>query len=235
MSEPVLLGSPVRLQRSTTTDDVVRVLRDHIVSGQLAPGTQLREVALAAELGVSRPTLREALRSLQRDGLVRHRANRGVFVASLDTAEVEDLYRVRLVLETAAARRCAEASDAALAALQAAFDAMVASLDGDDLQEIVDRDLRFHQAIVGLLESPRLDSAFHAACDGLRFCLSLVPSHWPEVMGTAGARVEHEAILTALQAGDAAEAERQVAAHIEPNRVRVLTILVQRAAEEVQP
>ncbi len=217
----MLLPSTTTLRRSSTSDDVAALLRNTIVAGQLAPGTQLREVALAAELGVSRPTLREALRSLERDGLVMHRANRGVFVASLGAEDVEDLYRVRVVLEASAARACAEATDDALAALRAAFEEVHGSWGGDDLGRLVDTDLRFHAAIVALLGSPRLDATFAAACDGLRLCLSAIGASTPHVARGPAALEQHRAILAALTARDAERAERLVLRHIEVNRSRI--------------
>lgn len=225
MGAPPLLPADATLRRSSTSDEIVALLRDSIVRGRLAPGTQLREVALAGELGVSRPTLREALRSLGRDGLVRHRANRGVFVAELSAADVDDLYRVRAVLEASAARACATAAPERLDALATAYERLREAWDGDDLQLLIDTELRFHGAIVALLDSPRLDGVFDAACDGLRFCLSILGSVAPQDARGPDAREQHRAILAALSARDADAAERLVRHHVEADRERILGIV----------
>jgi DNA-binding GntR family transcriptional regulator len=226
----MLLPSDAKLRRSSTSDEIVAILRESIVSGQLAPGTQLREVALADELGVSRPTLREALRSLQLqgDGLVRHRTNRGVFVSDVSAADVDDIYRVRAVLESNGARACAKATAAQRQALEAAFAALRASWHGGTLQELIDADLGFHRAIVALLGSARLDAVFAGTCDGLKFCLSVLSTVAPE--GTRGpdAREQHTAIFSALTAGDAVNAERLVTAHVEDNWERIVGIVRRR-------
>ena len=70
-----------------------------ILDGRLVPGTHLRETQVARSLGVSRNTLREALRSLAEHGLVTHHPHRGVVVTDLTVDDVADLFRLRLVLE----------------------------------------------------------------------------------------------------------------------------------------
>jgi DNA-binding GntR family transcriptional regulator len=226
----MLLPSDAKLRRSSTSDEIVAILRESIVSGQLAPGTQLREVALADELGVSRPTLREALRSLQLqgDGLVRHRTNRGVFVSDVSAADVDDIYRVRAVLESNGARACAKATPAQRQALEAGFAALRASWDGGTLQQLIDADLGFHRAIVALLGSPRLDAVFAGTCDGLKFCLSVLSTVAPEGARGPDAREQHTAIFSALMAGDAVNAERLVTLHVEDNWERIVGIVRRR-------
>jgi DNA-binding GntR family transcriptional regulator len=226
----MLLPSDAKLRRSSTSDEIVAILRESIVSGQLAPGTQLREVALADELGVSRPTLREALRSLQLqgDGLVRHRTNRGVFVSDVSAADVDDIYRVRAVLESNGARACAKATPAQRQALETSFASLRVSWDGGRLGELIDADMRFHRAIVALLGSPRLDAVFAGTCDGLKFCLSVLSTVAPEGARGPDAREQHQAIFAALLAGDATNAERLVTAHIDDNWERIVGIVRRR-------
>jgi DNA-binding GntR family transcriptional regulator len=230
----MLLPSDAKLRRSSTSDEIVAILRESIVSGQLAPGTQLREVALADELGVSRPTLREALRSLQLqgDGLVRHRTNRGVFVSDVSAADVDDIYRVRAVLESNGARACGKATPVQRQALEDGFAALRASWDGGTLQQLIDADLGFHRAIVALLGSPRLDAVFAGTCDGLKFCLSVLSTVAPEGARGPDAREQHTAIFSALMAGDAVNAERLVTLHVEDNWERIVGIVRRRETAE---
>jgi len=88
-------GPEVRTRREEAAD----AIRGAIISGDLQPGQRLREVALATELGVSRPTLREALRTLVQEGLCEQEPHRGFAVASLDAAAIRDLTDTRLVLD----------------------------------------------------------------------------------------------------------------------------------------
>src|SRR5215213_10838077 len=91
------------LDRSTLRERALEALRAAIISGQYRPGDHLGEVELASRLGISRGTVREALRHLQQEGLVTA-GNRGMLrVNSLTPAEVRELFRVRAALESLAA------------------------------------------------------------------------------------------------------------------------------------
>ncbi len=102
MSEP--FGS-LSLEHSSTVDRVADELRRAVFDGELESGTPLREVALAESLGVSRPTVREALAILVAEGLATREPNRGVSVARPDPDSVRDVCRARAVLEGAGVRR----------------------------------------------------------------------------------------------------------------------------------
>jgi DNA-binding GntR family transcriptional regulator len=82
----------------TVANQIAIELTSRIVDGRYAPGTSLREVPLAAEFGVSRSSIREALRILERDGVARIQAHRGAAVTQLDTDELIETYQVRSVL-----------------------------------------------------------------------------------------------------------------------------------------
>ncbi len=101
MSEP--FGS-LRLEHSSTVDRVADELRRAVFDGELESGTPLREVALAESLGVSRPTIREALAVLVVEGLATREPNRGVSIATPDPDSVRDVCQARTVLEVAGVR-----------------------------------------------------------------------------------------------------------------------------------
>jgi DNA-binding GntR family transcriptional regulator len=86
-------------------DYVYQWLREQMRLGGFAPGDRLREVELAAQLGVSRTPIREAIRRLASDGLVEGAPSRGVMFIELDKQQVRDIYALRAVLEGAAARK----------------------------------------------------------------------------------------------------------------------------------
>lgn len=81
------------------SDQLVVLVRDRILSGSVAPDLPIRQDALAAELGVSKIPLREALIRLEQEGLLSSQANRGYFVRPMTTREVEEVYALRLKLE----------------------------------------------------------------------------------------------------------------------------------------
>jgi DNA-binding GntR family transcriptional regulator len=100
-------GPDVRTRREEAADAIRRA----IISGDLQPGQRLREVALAADLGVSRPTLREALRTLVQEGLCEQEPHRGFAVARLDAEAIRDLTDTRLVLDRMAIEGIWDAPD----------------------------------------------------------------------------------------------------------------------------
>lgn len=231
MSSPSGTSAP-RLHRSSTIDEVASLLRADIVSGELAPGTQLREVALAESIGVSRPSLREALQVLRQEGLVRHEPHRGTFVTTIGPEEIVDIYQVRRVLEGSAARACRKAGAAEIAAVGEAFTAL-AEVTGGDNFDVIGADLRFHQSIVALLGSPRLDAVFDSVVTALRPCLVLLSR---EASGTTIMRpdslAEHEAMAAAIAARKGRDAERLVTAHIDRNQELLLEVIGADPTEE---
>ena len=96
------------LNRPRLVDDVVRVLREKIIRGELPAGTQLLQIDLANQLGVSRTPLREAFRILENDGYLRtSNNNRTVEVVTFTAAEMRDMYEIREVVDGLAARLAA--------------------------------------------------------------------------------------------------------------------------------
>jgi DNA-binding GntR family transcriptional regulator len=217
------MATAPRLRRSSTADEVVALLRARIVSGELAPGTQLREVQLSKDVGISRPTLREALQGLRQEGLVRHEPHRGMFVATLGAAEIRDIYTVRRVIEGPAARAAHRASAARLEAVEAAFERL-AELEGGDDGKVIEADLQFHQALVGLLDSPRLIAFYDSVTAALRPCLTLLTIERPSVVHPESV-AQHREIADALLARQGRAAERLVTAHIEANEAMLLEIV----------
>jgi DNA-binding GntR family transcriptional regulator len=121
----------------TRRDAVLSELRNAILTGRIGPGERLKEVELAQELGVSRPTLREAIYQLIHEGLLVQEDYKGITVTSLDPATISDIAVVRIALETIAAKAIARdksgRSQAALQRAWAAYDEAAAS--GDPVRE----------------------------------------------------------------------------------------------------
>lgn len=152
----------------STADRIADLLRERILEGELVPGSPLREAAIAAELAVSRNTLREGLRLLTSEGLVVQIQNRGASVKRLTPAEVRDLYRARRALETQAAAESALADVARFADMEAAVVAGERAEQTKSWRAASTASLRFHQALVALLGSRRVDEFFHSLMAQLR-------------------------------------------------------------------
>jgi len=92
-------SGPRTIERQTVAAATTRALREKILSGEIGEGEQLRQDALAAEYGVSRIPLREALRQLEAEGLVSFYPHRGAVVSTLSLAEIEELFEIRALIE----------------------------------------------------------------------------------------------------------------------------------------
>lgn len=150
-------------------------LRLQILRGELPPGTRLMDRALAPEHGVSRNSVREALRLLVNDGLVASTVNAGASVRVLTPADVSDIYAARRILEVGGVRGSSQASDATLRRLD---EAAQASIEDRRLQQWRDAgtaSLAFHSALVALSGSVRLDRFFAGMAAQLRLAFAVMP------------------------------------------------------------
>jgi len=214
------------VRRTTTAQQVADGLSERILAGAFGPGDRLRESAIAAELGVARNTIREAVRILELSGLVRYEVNRGAVVISPTPENVEALYAARERLETAAVARTP--SPEQLRAITAAFEALAEAADSHDARRIVEHDLAFHSAIVALLDSSRLDGFYAELSQELRFYLMVLSVEDREFDNPDVVLAEHDAILSAIRSGDRDRAAAQVRSHIETNAQRLKEILAER-------
>jgi len=157
-----------------TAERVAASLRDEILSGALPPGTSLREAALAAELAVSRNTLREALRLLGVAGLVEQQLYKGAVVATMSEARIRDIYLVRRTLELRAVEESGAATVASLDAVEAAVRVTEAAVAAEDWRGVGTYSLRFHGVLVATLGSPMLDTFFHGVTAQQRLAFAAV-------------------------------------------------------------
>ena len=137
------------------SDTVTERLRRTIVEGHFSPGDRLREEQLAEALDVSRGPIRDALRQLEREGLVVRRRNRGAVVASLSRADVEEVYSLRLAIEPLACAWSAQnATDQDCAKMQAVIDVYADPAVTETPHQAADADLRFHDLIYAAAAPP---------------------------------------------------------------------------------
>lgn len=190
-----------RQGRSSAADVAASALRDLIMEGALPPGSRVTEEAFMAPLEVSRNTLREAFRLLTHEKLLVHKLNRGVFVRSLVRADVRDLYRVRKVVECAA---LAQATEAGIERMTAAVERGERAAAEGRWVDVGTANIRFHQAIVSLVGSPRLDEMMRQVGAELR--LGFHEMGDPRSFHEGYLRRNRE-IVDRLKAGDLARAE----------------------------
>ncbi|MHC9293974.1 GntR family transcriptional regulator [Mycobacterium sp. LTG2003] len=143
--EPLAAAAPFA---SSRRHQIADWLREQIVKGVLAPGAQLKQDVLAAHLSTSPGPVREALRQMESEGLVHHIPNRGAFVASVSPDELLGvLLPVRLAIEQFAVEK-ASAVPAVLAELERLVGLMDKAALADDLEQLNELDVQFHETIV---------------------------------------------------------------------------------------
>lgn len=198
------------IRRVSTVDAVVAVLRSRILEDELPQGAFIPEEQTSAELGVSRHSLRAAMRRLVEEGLLRHEPHHGVYVPILSPEEIRDVYRMRRVLELDAMRFVASAATVpadALAAVEA-FESLAGDAGWD---ELVEQDLRFHRAAIDAVGSLRLARAYTATQAEVTYCLTRLRPHYGHPSEVAA---EHRELLEPIAAGDPETACRLLLAHL---------------------
>jgi DNA-binding GntR family transcriptional regulator len=221
------------LKRTSVVDLAARALRDRILRGDLAEGAALRQDALAAELGVSRIPLREALRRLEAEGLVTITTHHGAVVSVLSLAEVEELFELRALIESELLRRAVpRLTPTALERAGAALDAYDEALSAGLVSAWGRHNWAFHSALLSAAGRPltlKQASMLHNQSDRyMRMQLALTG-------GEARARDEHAQILRAAGAGEARQAAALLKRHIRAAGQVLLTFLREhRSLEQVK-
>lgn len=209
-------ASKIGSDYSPLRDQVREELRDRIGDGRLAPGQHLIETALAEEFGVSRIPVREALRGLEREGLVTTVPRRGVVVSELTRADIVHLFEVRSALEVLAFRLAAEhATDDDMEHLRAVLADTQDAIDRNDRLETVRGNMQFHDSVMRISGNPFLASALEPLLGRIRWLIG----HGHEPQRDIS---EHRALAEAIGAHDPDGAAALAAAHLLASRTHGL-------------
>lgn len=203
-------GGPVRGER--TADVVARRLAQAILSGEIAPGTRLREESLARAFSVSRTPVREALIVLSGTGLAHLEANRGATVLQLTAGDVAEVYHLRAVLESESAAMAAGRASAEVAGLLVKICDRMADLHQAAAAEQLAADTQFHYTIAEASGSPRLHALVRQ--------MSAIPEAYRSAIPYTGtdmgeAERQHRGIAAAIGRRDGEQAGRLMRAHVE--------------------
>ncbi len=169
-----------KVRRETVADQGLSILRGRILDGDLRPGDPVTEEAMAREIGVSRPTMREVLTILVGEGLLtRHPSTRILQVTTLTAAEVREIYAARRVLEAAGVDAAPQAGAEQRARLEDTIREMEAAVADNDLYALVQADTRCHTETVALAQSRYLSALHNQLMAKLNLTLSQVESDQP--------------------------------------------------------
>ena len=205
-------AGPVAMQRKTVVELAVEVLREKILRGDYKENSALRQDALAAELGVSRIPVREALRQLEVEGLVTFSPHLGAVVSSLSLAEIEELFQLRALIESEVLRDAVgQITDDVLERAESVLEAYDAAFERGDVAAWGELNWEFHATLLAPANRPLtlgVLSTLHNQSDRyIRLQLEL--TH-----GEHRASDEHHAILKAARARNARKAASLLSAHI---------------------
>ncbi|MBP0443718.1 GntR family transcriptional regulator [Roseomonas sp. SSH11] len=189
----------------------------------LPPGHQASEGELAAQLGMSRTPVHEAVLRLQSEGFLEVQPRRGIRVLPIDPTGMAETYEILIALEGAAAARLAtHPNPAATAAMAEATQAMRAALEAGDRRDWASADDRFHRALIQGCGNARLARLAQEAADLAQRARLATAALRPEPRGSAE---EHGRILTAIGAGDADGARAALSAHRQRASTEILQTL----------
>ncbi len=197
-------------------DEVATKLRERIFAGELAPGSFIDEPALCAELAISRTPLREALKVLTAEGLVRHEPRRGCFVSEVTERDLDEIFPVIALLEGRCAFEAANnATDADLAALEQLHDRLNRSARARLINDYYDTNFAIHEAIITLANNRWLAQVI----GDLRKIVKLARLQQLHAPGRLDQSLsEHMAVFAALKARDAEGAEAAMRTHLTRQR-----------------
>lgn len=203
--------TPLVLQ--TVQEAVVERLRDLILSRQLQPGQRLVQAELAAQLGVSRTPIRDALTRLAHEGLVTLSSYKSATVARFSAADLDQVFAVRIALESYATFLAARhIAGAELERLETLLHDMAQAFEQDDFEALLTAHYRFHAAIYAAAGKQRL-------CDLIPKYLDLANVYQRMALSMGrGARdpvVEHQDLLAVLRRRDAEAAGAMIRTHLE--------------------
>jgi len=206
------------------------------MSGERRNGDPLIESQIARELGISRGPVREALRVLQAEGLVRDNARRSASVVNLGIDDVHEIYDLRAALETRAVRLLfalsADAKQRALRQIRSAMAALEAACQEGDRTATARRDLAFHEAVCMSSGNRRLHGVFVSQSALLQPIVEAEERFYYESL--VDIAQEHIPLLRAIEQGKAEEAEKAFDDHLRSASENMISYLRHLTEKERQ-
>lgn len=224
MDHPIELKSALHIADVPTVRAIVaQKLREAIMSGSLKPGQRLVERELCEMMGVSRPSIREALRLLEADGLVNSVPHRGPMVSTISLEEARQLYAARAVLEGFAGRECARMHDpAVISRIGNALTRLKAALAEPDMMAVLEAKTDFYAALIGGCRNTFIERMLKPLHDRITL-LRITSMSQPKRINKSLREVT--AIWRAIQSGDENLAERRCVDHVKAAAIAALDMI----------
>ncbi|ACL39115.1 transcriptional regulator, GntR family [Pseudarthrobacter chlorophenolicus A6] len=222
------------IQQESLVSLAAREIRKLIVSGELAPGGKLNEPPLAEKLGISRPPLREALRTLESEGLLEQSPRRGYRVVSMTDTDIDEIYSLRRALEMFALDRLLARKDpGAYSSLDPIMKAMRAAARRGDRPAVVQANIDFHTALVDAAGHRRLSDTYRSLMVQMQVSMAANVLNEERSKGdlTKGCD-RHAELLECLRSGDADRIRREFEEHGERDYLARQGTVTKKAAGE---
>jgi DNA-binding GntR family transcriptional regulator len=225
------LKSTLRIEDVPTVRAIVaQKLREAIMSGTFKPGQRLVERELCEMTGVSRPSIREALRLLEADGMVNTVPHRGPVVSTISFEDARQLYAARAVLEGYAGRECARLRDPAVVRRMGdALTRLKAAFAKPDMVAVLEAKTDFYAALIGGCQNAFIERMLKPLHDRITL-LRITSMSQPKRVNKSLREVT--AIWRAIQSGDEDLAERCCVDHIKAAAVAALDMIERSMASE---
>lgn len=218
------------IERRSLHLELVERLRPLIVESHLAPGSKVPEKALCEQFNVSRTPMREALKVLAAEGLVRLEPNRGAWITEVTIEEVNEVFPILTVLEALSGElACSLASDAEIEEVRTLHDAMMQSYRDRDLATYFKTNQDIHRAILLAARNDTLTNscqALSARMQRARYVANMSEKRWSEAVG------EHEQIISMLEARNGKELSNVLVQHMRNKQESVLKWLRKVSGED---
>lgn len=199
-------------KRSTLMDRAFQQIREAIRKGKLKPGDRLVETQLAEEMQISRFPIREALRYLEKEGLVETKPFKGTYVARLTEKDMEELYSLRSSLEELAVRILIKNIDEKkIKKLESIVANMVQASANDDIDQVISEDLRFHQTICEMSGHRKLLDVWLNLENQLQVFLTIEKNLFENSYQFV---TTHHPILEAIKSGKVSSAQKAIRDHL---------------------
>lgn len=210
-------------KKPSRTRDIFEELTLSIMQGMFKPRERLMERALAAQFGVSRTPIREALHKLERMGMVRIVPNQGATVADFSNEDIESLYQVRLPLEQLAGRlACQRISPKEIQTLETLNQELEEAIRQNNFQKMVEKDQAFHLVLIRFSRNPFLVKTI----EDLRFrSYPISYYYWRNEKYLRAALADHRRILTALRTRNGCQMDRLIKAQLHNSKSRYMKYL----------
>ena len=193
-------------------DVVFNTLRQEILTGKLKPGERLREIQLADKMGVSRTPIREAIRMLELEGLVKMLPRKGAEVAQITEKDLNDVIEVRTALEQLAIElACKKITSEEIFKLKANVIEFKNAVESTDVSTLAKIDVGFHDIIFNATDNKRLIQLLNNLREQMyRYRLEYLKDSAVHSMLIE----EHKEIIKNLEEGDVVSAKNNIAEHI---------------------